>query len=86
MWENSDWWADDKHDPEQYLGGNDVEQVSRGGVLLSEDVAILGLEEYVQDFDDKWAAAQCSRQAVLPQEALQLRLALGHKLQSHFGA
>lgn len=69
-----------------YLRGDDVEKVPGGGKFLSEHVAVLRLKEHVQDFDDERAAAERARQAVLPQEVLQLRLVLGDKLQRDLGA
>lgn len=69
-----------------YLRGNDVEKVPSRGKLLSEHVAVFRLEEHVQDFDDERAAAERARQAVLPQEVLQLRLVLGDKLEGDLGA
>lgn len=69
-----------------YLRGNDVKKVPSRGKLLSEHVAVLRLKEHVQDFDDERAAAERTRQAVLPQEVLKLRLVLGDKLERDLGA
>lgn len=69
-----------------YLWWDYVEKVPGGGKLLSEHVAVLCLEEHVQDFDDERAAAKRACQAVLPQEVLQLRLVLGDKLECDLGA
>lgn len=67
-----------------YLRWDDVEQVSRRRVLLAEHIAVLRLKQDVQNFDDKRAAAQSRRQAVLTQKTTQLRLVLTHVLQSQF--
>lgn len=69
-----------------YLRRDDVKKVPGRGKFLSEHVAVLRLEEHVQDLDDERAAAERARQAVLPQEVLQLRLVLGDKLECDLGA
>lgn len=40
-----------------YLWGDDVEKVPSGRVFLSKHIAVLRLEEHVQDFDNERAAA-----------------------------
>lgn len=69
-----------------HLWGDDVEEVPSWGVLLSKDVAVLCLEDHVEDLDDEGAGGERVGDAELPQEVLQLRLALVDELQGHLGA
>lgn len=69
-----------------YLWWDDVEEVSRGGVFLAEHIALIGLEQNVEYFDDERAATQRSRQTVFTQETAQLGFVLIHILQSQFSA
>lgn len=72
--------------PSWYLWRDDVKEVPARRILLSEDIAILSLKDHVEDLDDEGAGGERVGDAELPQEVLQLRLALVHKLQRHFGA
>lgn len=69
-----------------YLRWDDVKQVSCRRIFLAEHVALLGLEHNVQNFDDKWAAAQSSHKTVFTQETAQLCFVFIHVLQGQFSA
>ena len=68
---------------QQYLWGDDVEQVPGQGVLLGEGVVVVRLECDAEHVDDEGAWRQVERHAVLPQEGLQLRRLLLQELQRH---
>lgn len=53
--EGGDWW---KGEWEVYLWGDDVEKVPRGGIFLSEHIAVFRLKKHVEDFDNERAAAK----------------------------
>lgn len=53
--ENSFFVLDIMH---MYLRRNDVKKVPGGGIFLSKNIAVLCLEQHVQDFDDERAAAE----------------------------
>lgn len=69
-----------------YLRWDDVKQVSCRRVFLAKHVALIGLEQNVQNLDDKRAAAQRSRQTVFTQKTAQLCFVLIHVLQGKFSA
>ena len=69
-----------------HLRGDDVEQIPRRGVLLGEDVVLVGLEGDAVHVDDEGAGRQVEGDAVLPQEALQPGGLLPQKLQGHLCA
>lgn len=69
-----------------HLWGDDVEQVPGQRVLLGEDVVVVGLEGDAVHVDDEGAGRQVERDAVLPQEALQLGGLLPQELQRHLGS
>lgn len=69
-----------------HLWRDDVEQVARRRVLLSEDVVLVGLEGDAVHVDDEGTRRQIERDAVLAQKALQLRRLLPQELQGHFSS
>lgn len=69
---------------ETYLWRDDVEQISCQSVLLGKDVVVVSFEGDAVHVDDEGAGRQVERDAVLPQEALQLGRLLPQELQSHF--
>lgn len=69
-----------------HLRRDDVEQVSGRSELLGEDVVVVGLEGDAVHVDDEGAGRQVQGDAVLAQEALELRRLLPQKLQGHLRA
>lgn len=69
-----------------HLWRDDVEQIPGQSVLLSEDVVLVRFEGDAVHVDDERAGRQIQRDAVLPQEALQLGGLLPQELQGHLGA
>lgn len=68
----------------EHLWRNDIEEVSRQSVLLREYIVLIRLEGNAKHVDNKGAGRQVERDAVLPQERLQLGCLLLQELQSHF--
>lgn len=69
-----------------HLRRDDVKQISRQRVLLSEDVVVVRFEGDAVHVDDERAGRQVEGDAVLSQEALQLGGLLSQELQRHFRA
>lgn len=68
----------------EHLWGNDIEEVPCQRVLLGEHVVVVRLKGDAEHVDDEGAGGQVQRDAVLPQERLQLGSLLLQELQSHF--
>lgn len=69
-----------------HLWRDDVKQISRQCVLLSEDVVLVCFKGDAVHVDDERAGRQVEGDAVLSQEVLQLGGLLPQKLQGHFCA
>lgn len=68
----------------EHLWWNDIKEVSGESVLLCKHVVLVCLEGDSKHVDDERAWRQVQRDAVLPQERLQLGCLLLQELQCHF--
>lgn len=69
-----------------HLWRNNVEKVPSQRVLLGKHVELIRLKGNAEHVNDKRAGRQIQRDAVLPQERLELGRLLFQELQGHFCA